>query len=104
MCVVSMTVSRSPPQLEFARPGANPTLGTMELIRSTLRRADGPISRDELLKQLTVWRHSTSLPSLNAAIRFLAVDGAVAEGSKGLTWVPRAPATLRNAIRSGLRL
>jgi hypothetical protein len=96
-----MTMSRSPPRLEFARRGANPTLGTVELIRSTLRRADCPVSRNELLKQLAIWGHSTSRPSLNAAIRFLAADGAVAEGSKGLIWVPEASESLREAIRSG---
>ena len=96
-----MKISRVPPKLEFARGGANPTLGTMELIRSALRKADGPVSRNELLKQLAVWGHSTSRPSLNAAIRFLAADGAVAEGSKGLIWVPEASEQIREAIHSG---
>jgi hypothetical protein len=99
-----MTKPGSPPRLEFGRPGANPTVGTVELIRSALRRADGPIPRNELLHQLAVWGHSTSRPKLKAAIRSLAADGAIVEGSKRLIWVPEAFGSLRDAIRIGPRL
>jgi hypothetical protein len=36
--------------------------------------------------------------SLNAAINFLAADGSVAEGSKGLIWVPEASPALAETI------
>lgn len=99
-----MAASTRPPRLEFAAPGANPTLRTLEYIRAILRRADGPISRNEVLRQLAAWGHATTRKSLNAAIRFLAVDGSVAEGSKGLIWVPEARGPVRDAIRKGERL
>jgi hypothetical protein len=42
--------------------------------------------------------------SLNAAIKFLAADGSVAEGSKGLIWVPQASPELVAVILKGRRL
>ena len=96
-------VARSP-KPKFARPGANPTLATIELIRSALQKAGGPVSRNQLLERLASWGHSTSRQSLNAAIGFLAQDGSVAEGSKGLLWVPEASGPLLDAIRNGKRL
>ncbi len=42
--------------------------------------------------------------SLNAAINFLAADGSVAEGSKGLIWVPEASAQLAEAIKKARNL
>lgn len=92
------------PKPRFARPGANPTLATLEYIRSALRAADGPMSRNALLARLSSWGHSTTRQSLNAAIGFLAQDGSVAEGSKGLIWVPAASGPVLEAIRSGERL
>jgi hypothetical protein len=92
------------PTLEFSRPGANPTLSTIELIRAALRESEVPMSRNELLERLAVWGHSTSRQSLNAALKFLASDGSIAEGSKGLLWVPPASAKLQEIIRRGVRL
>lgn len=87
-----------PPSPEFARPGANPTLESIEYVRAILRRAEEPVSRNEILRTLYVWSHSMTRQSLNAAINFLAADGSVAEGSKGLIWVPLAPPALAEAI------
>lgn len=92
------------PKAKFARPGANPTLATLELIRNALRTASGPVSRNQLLERLASWGHSTTRQSLNAAIGFLAQDGSIAEGSKGLMWVPEASGALLDAIRKGNRL
>ena len=92
------------PQLEFARPGANPTLESIEYIRAVLRRAEEPISRNRVLHVLAAWSHSMSRQSLNAVIDFLAADGSVAEGSKGLIWVPEASPKLAAAISKARRL
>jgi len=89
------------PALEFARPGANPTLESIEYVRAILRTAELPVSRNEILRTLAAWSHSMSRQSLNAAINFLAADGSVAEGSKGLVWVPEAPPKLLAAIEGG---
>ncbi len=62
------------------------------------------MSRNEILEQLAGWGHSTSRQSLNAALEFFASDGSLAEGSKGLLWVPPASAQLRQIIRAGVRL
>lgn len=84
--------------LEFARPGANPTLQSIEYVRAILRSAEEPISRNEILRVLSDWSHSMTRQSLNAALRFLAADGSVAEGSKGLIWVPEASPRLVSTI------
>jgi hypothetical protein len=89
----------SPPKPAFARPGANPTLETIEYIRAVLRLSRGPISRNELLRNLSAWGHGTSRPSLNAALGFLAEEGAVVEGSKGLQWVASAQGRILETIR-----
>ncbi|MFZ0830356.1 MAG: hypothetical protein WCB18_03870 [Thermoplasmata archaeon] len=93
-----------PPPPEFARPGANPTLESIEYVRSILRAADEPLSRNDILRILAGWSHSMGRQSLNAAINFLAADGSVAEGSKGLIWVPEASAQLAEAIKKARNL
>jgi hypothetical protein len=99
-----MPVLTHPPELEFARPGANPTLESIEYVRAILRQAEEPISRNEILRRLTDWGHSMSRQSLNAALDFLAADGCVGEGSKGLIWVPEASPQLASEIARGRRL
>lgn len=92
------------PRPEFARPGANPTLESIEYVRATLRGAEEPLSRNEILRTLSDWSHSMTRQSLNAAINFLAADGSVAEGTKGLIWVPQASPAIIEAISKGHRL
>src|SRR3972149_903039 len=99
-----MAVHGKAPPAKFARPGANPTLETIEYILGALRGAGGPISRNRLLAALSKWGHSTTRQSLNAPLAFVAVGGLVAEGSKGLVWAPEAPEPLLEAIRQGPRL
>jgi len=88
-----------PPRPEFARRGANPTLESIEYVRSILLRANEPLSRNEMRRILSGWSQPMSRQSLNAVIRFLAADGSVAEGSKGLIWVPEASPQLSEAIK-----
>src|SRR5688572_20585428 len=90
---------KAPPKPLFAKPGANPTLETIEYIRAALRLAGGPVSRNELLRRLTAWGHGTSRPSLNAALAFLGEAGAVVEGSKGLQWASPAQGSVLETIR-----
>jgi len=92
------------PRPKYAKPGANPTLETIEYVLAALRRAGGPVSRNRLLATLGRWGHSTTRQSLNAAIDFLGDQGMIAEGSKGLLWVPEASPELLEAIREGPRL
>ena len=88
-----------PPKPEFARPGANPTLRSIELVRAILQRARGPVSRNHILSQLRDWGHGMSRPSLNAALSFLAAEGALVEGSKGLQWATPAAGSMLDTIR-----
>jgi hypothetical protein len=90
-----------PPHPVFARPGANPTLESIEYVRSILEDSEGPISRNDILRTLARWSHSMNRQSLNAVLRFLAADGVVTEGSKGLIWVPEASPQLAEAIQKG---
>ena len=92
------------PRPKYARRGANPTLETIEYVLSALQRSDEPVSRNRILATLARWGHSTTRPSLNAALAFLGDEGMVAEGSKGLVWVPEASPDLLEAIRKGRRL
>lgn len=92
------------PRPVFAKQGANPTLETVEYIREALRAAEGPISRNGLLSMLRGWGHSTSRQSLNATLEFFGDMGMVAEGSKGLIWVPEMSDALWEATRKGRRL
>jgi hypothetical protein len=99
-----VSAASRPPALEFARPGANPTLESIEYVRVILRTAEIPISRNGILRILASWSHSMSRQSLNATVNFLAADGSVVEGSRGLVWVPEASSALRAAISEGRSL
>lgn len=92
------------PRPRYAKLGANPTLETIEYVLAALQRADGPVSRNRLLATLADWGHSTTRQSLNAAVNFLGDQGMIAEGGKGLIWVPEASPELLEAIRKGPRL
>jgi len=92
------------PRPRYAKPGANPTLETIEYVLTALQKAAGPVSRNRLLATLGEWGHSTTRQSLNAALNFLGDQGTIAEGSKGLIWVPEASRELVEAIRKGSRL
>jgi hypothetical protein len=92
------------PRLKYARRGANPTLETIEYVLGALQKSEEPLSRNRILSMLARWGHSTTRPSLNAALGFLGDEGMVAEGSKGLVWVPEASPELLEAIRKGSRL
>ena len=92
------------PRPRYAKPGANPTLETIEYVLAALQKAGGPVSRNRLLVTLGHWGHSTTRQSLNAAVNFLGDQGMIAEGSMGLIWVPEASHELIEAIREGPRL
>jgi hypothetical protein len=99
-----MAQSAKAPRPKYSRPGANPTLQTIEYVLAALQKAGGPVSRNALLATLGGWGHSTTRQNLNVALRFLGDQGMVAEGSKGLLWVPQASPELLEAIRHGPRL
>lgn len=102
--VADMSQAAHAPRLRYARPGANPTLETIEYVLAVLQKAEGPISRNRILATLARWGHSTTRQSLNATLAFLGDEGMVAEGSKGLIWVPEAGPELLETIRKGQRL
>ena len=99
-----MTQLAKAPAPKYARPGANPTLETIEYVLAALQNAGAPVSRNGLLATLAAWGHSTTRQNLNVALDFLSDQGMVAEGSKGLLWVPEASPELLDAIRKGPRL
>src|SRR3989304_177584 len=85
-----MTQLAKAPAPKYARPGANPTLETIEYVLAALQNAVAPVSRNGLLATPAAWGHSTTRQNLNVALDFLSDQGMVAEGSKGLLWVPEA--------------
>lgn len=94
--------ARSRPRI--ARPGANPTLALVEVIRDALRRIGEPVSRNWLLAQLAAWGHATNRPTLNAALRHLMEEGSVGEGTKGIIFIPEARGTVLESILKGRKL
>ncbi len=92
------------PEPRYARRGANPTLEKMEYVIGVLQKSEEPVSRNRMLSVLASWGHSTSRQSLNAALAFFGDQGMVAEGSKGLIWVPEASPELLEVIRNGKTL
>lgn len=97
---MSVSIQAHAPKPSFARKGANPTLETIEYVRAILVRAGQPLSRNRILAQLAAWGHATNRPSLNAALAFLAQDGSVIDGSKGLQWLPQAEGPILESIRA----
>lgn len=94
-----MTTIQLVPRPVHAKRGANPTLETLEYIRGILKRAPAPISRNAILRILSEAGHGTTRQSLNAAVGFLAEDGSVVEGTKGLQWVYQAQGRILETIR-----
>lgn len=86
------------PEPRFAKPGANPGLAKVEAIREILHKAKTPVSRNQVLAELKAWGMGMSRPSLNAALEFLASEGQLIEGSKGLEWVPAARGRILETI------
>ena len=104
-CTTYLHIGRvKAPRPMFAKRGANPTLESIEYVRKALESADGPVSRNHLLSTLADWGHSTTRQSLNATLSFLDDLGKVAEGEKGVMWVPEASPQLRRIIRTGRSL
>lgn len=98
-----MTTLIPPQSGRFSRSGANPTLETIEYIRSALSASGGPVSRNRLLGILAEWGHATTRRSLNAALAFFLADGIVAEGPGGLIWVPTASEDLLRGLDDARR-
>jgi len=73
-------------------------------VRSVLEAADEPIRRRALLRALREGGHSTTRRHLKAALMFLDNMGMVAEGSKGVVWVPEMSDALREAVEKGRSL
>lgn len=93
-----MNVVPRPPQLRFARAGANPTLETLEYVQSALTAVGGPVSRNRLMTILASWGHATTRRSLNVALEFYFAIGVLEEEPEGLIWVSPSPKNPRQLI------
>lgn len=87
-----------PPKIE----GRGPTLATVHEVEAILRKADEPISINEIKRRMRA--KSVQHSAVRMALDHLARFGVVAEGSKGVIWVPSASPQLLEAIRAGKRL
>jgi hypothetical protein len=87
-----------PPKIE----GRGPTLATVYEVESILRKAGEPISINEIKRRMRA--KSVQHSAVRMAIDHLGRFGVVAEGSKGVLWVPPASPQLEEAIRAGKRL
>lgn len=77
-----------PPTSELPLPpkteGRGPTLATMHEVERILRKADGPLSLNEIKRRMSAKavRHRTVRQVINEFRRL----GFIAEGSKGIVW------------------
>lgn len=76
-----MNSSISPPP---ETDGRGPTMSTMHEVERILRRADGPLSLNEIKRRMSAKavRHRTVRQVIDEFVRY----GFVAEGSKGAVW------------------
>jgi hypothetical protein len=82
--------------------GRGPTLATVNEVERILRRADGPLSLNEIKRRMRA--KAVQHSAVRATVDHLGRYGLVVEGSKGVMWVPPASPQLEKAIRSGRRL
>lgn len=91
------------------RRKAVPRLFTPEVemtanLRSALHRAEEPLSPEQIQTISEGWSPRPTRKMVNDAIEILTADGLVAEGSKGLIWVPEASSKQQGMVRKAREL
>ncbi len=81
--------------LRLLTPGVETTAN----LRSALRRAEGSLTRDQILKMSEEWSPRPTRTLLAESIGILAVDGLIVEGNKGVKWVPNDTSMLLGMLQ-----
>ncbi len=87
-----------PPRIE----GRGPTLATINEVEAILRKADGPLSLNEIKRRMRA--KSVQHQAVRLAVDHLERLGVVGTGSKGVIWIPAASPQLLKTIERGKRL
>lgn len=78
-----------------------PTLKTVLSVEGVLKKAGGPLTREELKERLpTEIMHQT----LNVILEYLEESGKIIDGRKGILWIYNPTPKLERAMREGIEL
>lgn len=78
-----------------------PNLKTVLMVEDTLKRANRPMTREDLKKKLpTKVMHQT----LNVILKYLEDSGKIIDGRKGILWIHNPSPKLDKAIEDGIEL
>lgn len=78
-----------------------PNLKTVLMVEDTLKRANRPMTREDLKKKLpTKVMHQT----LNVILKYLEDSGKIIDGRKGILWIHNPSPKLDKAIEEGIEL
>ena len=78
-----------------------PSLKTVLMVEDTLKKANKPMTREQLKKKLsTQIMHQT----LNVILRYLEEGGKILDGRKGIVWIYNPSTKLDKAIKEGVSL
>ncbi len=76
-----------------------PSLKTVLMVEDTLKKADKPMTREQLKKKLlTQIMHQT----LNVILEYLEKSGKIIDGRKGIIWIYNESHKLKKAIEEGV--
>ncbi len=78
-----------------------PSLKTVLMVEDTLKKADMPMTREELKRKLpTKIMHQT----LNVILKYLEDSGKILDGRKGILWIYNPSPKLERAIKEGVEI
>ncbi len=76
-----------------------PSLKTVLMVEDTLKKANKPMTREQLKKVLpTQVMHQT----LNVVLKYLEESGKILDGRKGIVWIYNPSPKLEKAIKEGV--
>jgi len=78
-----------------------PNLKTVLMVEKVLKESDGPMTREEIKKNLpTKIMHQT----LNVILKYLEDSGKIIDGRKGILWIYNPSPKLDKAVKEGVEL
>lgn len=78
-----------------------PSLKTVLMVEETLKKANKPMTREQLKAKLpTKVMHQT----LNVILKYLSDSGKILDGRKGIVWIYNPSHKLEAAIKAGVEL
>ena len=78
-----------------------PNLKTVLMVEEIIKKADEPLSRNEILRRMS---RKTIRQTLNVILNYLEHSGKILEGNKGIVWTFNPSKKLARAITDGLEV